>query len=192
MIFPVSATNEERDIAWRKIAEISDKDFGFTDLGNKSDKSRFGVRIILKDSGEIYAIKSEKHGFYQLPGGGIDSGESITDALRREVREETGFLIDAIRPLGYTIEHRESIRNQRPQKHDISFVFEARTVKNIGTNYMDDEVEEGFKPVRIKVEDLVIELSKDEGKIQSYNGCFSNRRDLEIAKYYTARKRSLQ
>lgn len=192
MIFPVSATNKERDIAWRKIAEISDKDFGFTDLGDKSDKSRFGVRIILKDGGEIYAIKSGKHGFYQLPGGGINSGESITDALRREVREETGFLIDTIRPLGYTLEHRESIRNQRPQKHDISFVFEARAVKNIGTNYMDDEVEEGFKPVRIKVEDLVIELSKDEGKIQSYNGCFSNRRDLEIAKYYTARKRSLQ
>ena len=188
MIFPFSATNEERDIAWHKIAEISDKDFGFTDLG---DKSRFGVRIILKDGGEIYVIKSEKHGFYQLPGGGIDSGESITDALRREVREETGFLIDTIRPLGYTLEHRESIRNQRPQKHDISFVFEARAVKNIGTNYMDDEVEEGFKPVRIKIEDLVTELSKDEGKIQSYNGCFSNRRDLEIAKYYAARKRSL-
>ncbi len=31
--------------------------------------------------------------FYELPGGGIRAGESITEALQREVREETGYSI---------------------------------------------------------------------------------------------------
>lgn len=35
----------------------------------------------------------------QLPGGGIDPGESPMRALRREVREETGWSIDGLRRL---------------------------------------------------------------------------------------------
>lgn len=37
---------------------------------------------------------------YQLPGGGIDPGESPTRALHREVFEETGWGIQIIRRLG--------------------------------------------------------------------------------------------
>lgn len=38
---------------------------------------------------------------YQLPGGGIDAGESAVAALHREVREETGWRIGEARLLGY-------------------------------------------------------------------------------------------
>ena len=61
------------------------------------------------DKGEFCVVKSEKYGYMQLPGGGIDNGESITDALLRETREETGFLIKDINPIGYTLEKREDI-----------------------------------------------------------------------------------
>ncbi|SIO49283.1 8-oxo-dGTP diphosphatase [Rhodovulum sp. ES.010] len=37
---------------------------------------------------------------YQLPGGGIDAGESPLTALHREVFEETGWRIDVTRRLG--------------------------------------------------------------------------------------------
>lgn len=33
--------------------------------------------------------------FYELPGGGVRPGERLADAVRREVREETGFSVDA-------------------------------------------------------------------------------------------------
>jgi len=37
---------------------------------------------------------------YQLPGGGIDPGESVLAALHREAREETGWAIRITRRLG--------------------------------------------------------------------------------------------
>ena len=183
--YPENATDPERKIDWQKIVEITDADFGFTTPKEKTGKTRFCVRVILpNDKNEICVIKSEKYGYMQLPGGGIDDGENITDALRRETKEETGFLIKDIKPIGYTLEKREDIRNTHDWDQDISYVFSASPDQEVGTNYMDDEIAEGFKPIWIKIDDFIAEQQNNEGKIENYSGCFSNRRDLEIARYY--------
>lgn len=185
MQFPEEATNTEREIAWRKIAEIFDKDFGFNTPKEKTGKIKFCVRVLLPNGrGEICVIKSEKYGYMQIPGGGIDEGESITEALRRETQEEAGFLIKDITPIGYTLERREDVRNHHDYDQSISFVFSALPEKEVGTNYMEDEIAEGFKPIWIRLEDFIAEQTSIEGKIDNYSGCFSNRRDLLIAKYF--------
>ena len=187
--FPENATNEEQTIEWYKIAEIEDADFGFNTPKEKTDNIRFCVRVILSnDKNEICVIKSEKYGYMQLPGGGIDNGENITEALRRETEEETGFLIKNIKPIGYTLEKREDIRNNHDWDQDISFVLTALPGKEVGTKYMEDEVAEGFKPIWIRLEDFIAEQKSNEGKIESYSGCFSNKRDLEIARYFKSMK----
>ena len=95
LVFPDKATNEERQVRWQKIAEITDGDFGFNTPKAKSNKFRFNVRLLMQGKNNlICAVKSEKYGYMQLPGGGIENNESIIDALRRETREEAGFLIN--------------------------------------------------------------------------------------------------
>ncbi len=181
--FPKNATEKERNIKWKKLAEISDIDFGFTDLEEKADKTKFSVRILLyNEKGEICIIKSEKYGYFQLPGGGIEEVESIIEAATREAKEESGYLIKDIEAIGYTIEHRESIRNKHDWKRDISFNFRAVAAENVGTSYTEEEVSEGFVPIWVNINDVLEMLSKNEGHIESYSGNFSNRRDLEIVK----------
>ena len=184
LIFPPGATEDERRTSWPKIAEIRDSDFGFDTPKEKTDKIRFGVRALLvNDAGEICVIKSEKYGYMQLPGGGIENGESVTEALERETREETGFLVKDIIPMGYTLERREDVRNVHDYDWTISFVLKVSPKREIGTEYMEDEINEGFRPIWIKPEDFIAEMESFEGKIDSYSGCFSNRRDLLITKY---------
>ena len=183
--FTENATYSERNVKWQKITEITDADFGFATPKEKTGKTRFCVRLLMSNNkGEFCIIKSEKYGYMQLPGGGIDDGESIAGALRRETKEETGFLIKDIRPIGYTLEKREDARNTHDWDQDISYVFSASPDKEVGTNYMDNEIAEGFKPIWIKLEDFIAEQQNNEGRIKSYSGCFSNRRDLLIAKFF--------
>lgn len=185
MLFPKNATNEERIADWRLIAEIKDADFGFNTPKEKTNITRFGVRVLLfNERQEICVIKSEKYDYMQLPGGGIEKDESILDGLKRETREETGFLIKDIKPLGITIEKRGDIRNTHEFDQDISYIFSASPDKEVGTNYMDDEIAEGFKPIWISLDDFISEQEAREGKIENYSGCFATRRDLEIVRYY--------
>lgn len=53
-----------------------------------------GVGAIVLNEGRILVIKDRFSSGYKLPGGHIDANESIKDALKREVYEETGVNIE--------------------------------------------------------------------------------------------------
>lgn len=66
---------------------------------------RYGIRhgvyaVLLRDRDVLLTHQAEPEPEFQLPGGGIDPGESPLRALHREVGEETGWMIATPRRIG--------------------------------------------------------------------------------------------
>ena len=59
-----------------------------------------GVAVAVLKSGQILLVKREDFAIWALPGGGIESGESIAQAAVREVCEETGLRVKLTRLVG--------------------------------------------------------------------------------------------
>ena len=55
---------------------------------------RPSVYGIIKHNGNILLIKNRHGHKYFLPGGGVEIGEPIEEALKREIKEETGIEVD--------------------------------------------------------------------------------------------------
>ena len=71
---------------------------------------RYTARAIVRDERGLYAVMyAKKFNLYSLPGGGVEDGEDVLAALRREVYEETGCLCDGIRELGIVSENRGTL-----------------------------------------------------------------------------------
>ena len=60
-------------------------------------------------------------GRYALPGGFVDIGETVEDACRRELKEETGLKVGALRLIGVYSEPERD-----PRGHTCSIAFLAR------------------------------------------------------------------
>lgn len=55
---------------------------------------------ILDDTGKVLLQKRTDRNTWGFPGGVMELGESFSDSLKREVKEETGLNVDIIRLLG--------------------------------------------------------------------------------------------
>lgn len=64
---------------------------------------RPAVRGIIIRDGKLAMVHSLKYDYYKYPGGGIDAGETMSDTLIREVREEAGLQVipHTIREFGF-------------------------------------------------------------------------------------------
>ncbi|MES2630522.1 MAG: NUDIX hydrolase [Patescibacteria group bacterium] len=60
--------------------------------GRKDSLIRVTLKaVILNDNGETLVVKETDRDWWDIPGGGLDHGESIKDALARELYEEVSF-----------------------------------------------------------------------------------------------------
>jgi 8-oxo-dGTP diphosphatase len=87
------------------------------------------VDAVIVTDGKIVLIKRKEgpfQGQYALPGGFVEYGETVEAALRREVFEETGLVVQVISLIGiYSDPHRD------PRGHIISAAFGAEIVSGV-------------------------------------------------------------
>ena len=91
-----------------QLAILEDKDItGESAAMPDSPLIRRAVRAILFDQdGKIALLHIAGSGFYSLPGGGVDEGESLETALERELLEETGCRFTLTGEVGWIEEQR--------------------------------------------------------------------------------------
>jgi 8-oxo-dGTP diphosphatase len=65
------------------------------------------VAALLRRGDHIVLVQEQRDGqeIWSIPGGGVERGELVTEALIREVQEETGLRLVTVGPLAYLVKH---------------------------------------------------------------------------------------
>ena len=103
--------------------------------------TRAAARAIVRDeNGHIALLKVGRHGYYKLPGGGVDEGEDIQTALLRECLEEIGCDIEVLGEVGTVEEHK--LKSKLKQT---SYCYLAKVVGTKGSpSFTQKEMDGGF------------------------------------------------
>lgn len=87
------------------------------------------VAIVQDDAGRVLMIHKVDNDKWALPGGGHDIGESITDTVVREVKEETGYDVEVDTITGtYTNPRHVMAYDDGEVRQQFSIAFRARLV----------------------------------------------------------------
>src|ERR1043165_5211208 len=110
-------------------------------MGDASPPQRpqLAVSAVIFREGKVLLLKRAKspgHGFWSLPGGRVEFGESLHTALAREVDEEAGLKIDIVALAGW----REVLPGAGGGGHYLIMSFAARWRANeVRLNHEHDD-----------------------------------------------------
>lgn len=118
--------------------------------------TRLAVRAIVIKDNKLLMVHTNK-GDYKLPGGGVKRIETHEAALRREVTEETGYIVNRVK------EEVGRIIQRNPNQFDTNGIFQMTSYyylcdvkKNITRQHLDRyEQEQEFSPVWMELDEVI-------------------------------------
>lgn len=149
-------------------------------------KERKTVKILLaNDQGELAFVTNPVHGFYLLPGGGVEINEDTFTAANRECEEEVGYSILNPKILGSI----EEWRARDGVRYNTICVVASVGTKITNDLRTDEEKKNGLIVQWLSISDAVSILKHQVVKLRSegvvfYNTAFNIVRDeIFLEKY---------
>lgn len=131
--------------------------------------------VVINERGQIALLHATTHSYHKLPGGGVESGEDMIQALQRELLEEVGCHAEIIAEIGEIIEYRN--------KWGLEQTSHCYLAKQVGElqppQFTQSEIDEGFEIVWADSIQVAITLLKQDTP-QNYDGRFIQRRDIRL------------
>lgn len=125
----------------RLLFEIDTKDYD----PNGKVFVRPSVRGIIIRHGRVAMVHSLKYDYYKFPGGGIEAGESLEQALQREVAEESGLQVIPQSIREYGLVHRVQKGKKEAMFIQDNYYFLCDVEAEVHPQHLDDyEAEERF------------------------------------------------
>ena len=113
-----------------------------TDARAYPQRPFLAVSAAIVRDGKILVVRRARapaHGLYTLPGGVVEVGETLVEAVAREVLEETGMTIEPVALAGF----REAVARDaqdRVERHFVILCFAARW--QAGEPVLNEELDE--------------------------------------------------
>ena len=145
------------------------------------DRSQFlqrqACRAIIFDADcRIALLFAANDGYYKLPGGGVEYGEDLEAALRRECLEEAGCNIQIIGKLGTVMEFRD-----RQKLAQTSHCYLADVVdEKLAPHFTRKERREGCELTWVTFKEAIHLMESQSTKV--YTALFVKKRELAIIK----------
>lgn len=158
---------------------INDNNLKLNEIDEIKDKCRV---IFIDDNNKILVVHYGE--IYLLPGGKVDGNESIYDAAKREIKEETGMIInneDLL--LQYKLSFYQ--KNYLNRKHELvnrlinTYYFLSNIeyiIDNNNISLTEEEKKSNFELVLLSIEDIeeIIKINNNNPRNDFFN------RELEI------------
>ncbi|MBQ8137268.1 MAG: NUDIX domain-containing protein [Clostridia bacterium] len=109
-------------------------------------KTRLGSRAVILRDGKILLSHETVTGWYLIPGGGVEAGETPEQGCIREVEEETGFCVRVLEPFLTLYEYYEEYRY-------ISFYYRCEITGTRKMRLTDAEARRGLEPAWLPLQE---------------------------------------
>lgn len=87
--------------------------------GSAGARFRVAVSALIFEDGQVLLAHRRDIDWWNLPGGGMEVGETVDEALRREVHEETGLVVKIEQLIGVY---------SKPQKQEVVLTFRCHMI----------------------------------------------------------------
>lgn len=147
---------------------------------------RIRCTALIIENDSILLVEYDDNGIhYNLPGGGLEPGETIIDGVIREVREETCADIE-VGPIAFVYEmapHKQSGDYTNNEVHGVNLIFECKLKKDAIPQLplQPDLHQSAVKWIPVHDLERILLIPNISKQIKAY---VKNRRNIEIIEDY--------